>query len=454
MSIPPSLPQSTAIAAFLRGIDRRAQLLARVQAGEAATAEQALRVSQRVFVSEAHQWPIAQWPMQYWRLLLSIPAMGHAASAGDHSPLPAIAQLPPPARAAVLLHLVASLEEADAANALGTTVPAYQQRIRDALPRDAQGQPDLVVWRDWREAAQHALSAAVDTAPASPPAHVPEPQGAPALAPPGGAIAPARPTVPAPTPPQPSHHRLLRGLWLGVAVGVLALIATFFLHPRGRVMWDEWQNRVRVEALPEAAAPKARYHPNDPAQNPDSALWANPQELLLARDLPLLAWLATQPEALPDASPGTTTPLPAWDHTDRRLVAFLRGALAEWQALTEHERQLLRATAARFHALPPAQQQNLRQRYAQQPYDAHRGWHLGPQLGRDWPRIAPLFTFIDANERAALLQLLRNIHPNDLDTLARLAQTTPPEARAALRRDLLAQAPEQRSAWLLERLQH
>ena len=37
--------------------------------------------------------------------------------------------------------------------------------------------------------------------------------------------------------------------------------------------------------------------------------------------------------------------------------------------------------------------------------------------------------------------------------LARLAQGTPPEARAALRRELLAQPGAQRGAWLQARLQ-
>lgn len=431
MPATPNLPsQSKAIAAFLRGVERRARLLAETQCGSPEPARRALVVAAQVFSSEAGQWPIAQWPMQYWRLLLSVPVMGHAAADTDAGPLPGIAALPAATRAAVLLHLVASLEEVDAAAALNLDIAGYQQRIRDALPRDAQGQPDLATWRQWRDAVPPALA---------------QPVPAPAATPPPHAVA---------SPPRlPSRH-LLRWLWLGVAVGLAALAATFFLHPRGRVLWNEWHTRVRVEALPAAAAPKARFDPADPRFDPDRALLAAPAELALARELPLLAWLSTQTEPLPAADPVSmspavpTPPLPAAPLARARL----RGAWAEWQALPETERSVLRQTAAHFNALPASTRQALREHYAQQSYDAHRGWHLGPQLGRDWPRIAPLFTFVDASERDALLQLLRAASSEDIDTLARLAQITPPEARAALRQALLAVPAAQRSAWLQAQL--
>jgi hypothetical protein len=302
----------------------------------------------------------------------------------------------------------------------------------------------LAIWRQWREAVGVALETPEPPAAAS---------TAPAPATPAATLS-ATPSRSASRPQPPPHRHLLRWLWLGVLVGVVALIATFFLHPRGRVMWSEWHNRVRVEALPAAAAPKARFNPADPANNPDRALLAAPQDLALARDLPLLAWLAAQPESMPAAAtttpPAMPAPVPLPAYPPKR--AWLRAAFAEWQALPEPERSLLRTTAAQLHALPEAQQQALRQRYAQQSYDAHRGWHLGPQLGRHWPRIAALFTYIDAGERDALLHLLRAASPEDIETLARLAQITPPEARANLRKELLAVPANQRSAWLQARL--
>lgn len=441
----PPPPRPAAVAAFLRGLDRRARLLAQVQAGDADAARRALAVAARVFAADAGQWPLAQWPRQYWRLLLSAPAMAQTA-AGTPGPLPGVARLAPPVRAAVLLHLVAALEDADAAAALGIGIDAYQQRIRDALPRTPLGQPDVDVWRAWRAAAQRALDALPDAPPeaaaiadASSPAHAPG------------------------TDAGPRHRRRLRWLWLGVAACAVALAATFFLHPRGRELLDEWRApHVKREALPPADAPKARFDPADPALHPDRALLAAPRELQLARQLPLLAWMAVDAaDALPvDAAPAPAADsgdiasrLQAWDRLPARTRAIQRGAWAEWQALTEAERVRLRAIAARFDALPSDQQRALRDRYAQLPFDAHRGWHLGPQLGRDWPRILALFAQVDAGEREPLLRLLREAAPEDIDALARLAQTTPPDARAALRRELLAQSPAQRGAWLQARLQ-
>jgi hypothetical protein len=53
------------------GFDKRAQLFASVQAGDATRGARALSVVARVFAAEASQWPLAQWPQQYWRLLLA-----------------------------------------------------------------------------------------------------------------------------------------------------------------------------------------------------------------------------------------------------------------------------------------------------------------------------------------------------------------------------------------------
>lgn len=447
-----SPPLPAAVAAFLRGLDTRAQLLAEVQAGDRDAAQRALAVAAQVFASDAATWPIAQWPQQYWRLLLSVPAMGHAAAPGTDGSLPGIARLAPPVRAAVLLHLVAALEDADAATALGIDIARYQQRIRGALPVDALGQPDVDVWRAWRAAVQRAL----DKSPAAPAMQ---------------ATAPARPAPAVATAlrnPQPHlqrHH--LRWLWLGVLICIAALAATFLLHPRGRALLEEWRNRVHVEPLPPAAPPKARFDAGDPALHPDRELLQNPQELSFARELPLLAWLAADAgDALPAERPttqpavatsngdgGITQRMQAWNRLPLQQRSMQRSAWAEWQALTDDERRLLRDIAARYSALTVAQQQSLRDRYAALSFDAHRGWHLGPTLGRHWPQIAALFTPLDGSERDALLDLLRSATPEDIAALARLAQITPPEARAELRHELLAQPPSQRAAWLQARLQ-
>ena len=449
---PPPISQPAAIAAFLRGVDRRGRLLALVQTGDSKAAQTALAVAAKVFASDAAQWPISQWPMQYWRLLLSVPAMGQRRADGDRiDVLPEIACLSPPQRAAVLLHLVAGLEDGDAATALGLGVGPYQQRIRSSLPRDAQGELDLTIWRGWRDAAQQALEQLPEAAEA-------------VQSPPRPVVATTPRKVQTATPQHElvkavvaTAHRRARWPWLALFVILAAVAAALLLHPRGRAALDVWRGRIHSEALPAAAAPKARFDPADVALDPDRALHADPADLALAHRLPLLAWLAATGEPLPaESSTGTAATAAANTSPVENPIQRSddRGAWSEWQALTEAERSTLRDTATRFDALPDAQRKALIARYASQSFDAQFGWHLGPTLGLLWPKVAPLFTFDAPTQHDALLAMLRQATPEDIDALARLAQTTPPQERAELRRQLLALPSSQRSAWLQERLQH
>ncbi|GAB1406696.1 hypothetical protein MASR1M8_06150 [Thermomonas brevis] len=462
----PAPPAPAAVAAFLRGADRRARLFARVQAGgQDAAAEQALQAVARVFASEAGQWPIAEWPAQFWRLLLSAPALRRSAAGMPGGVLPGVARLPPEQRAAVLLHLVAGLGEAEAAAALDIGVPGYQQRIRDALPRDLSGQPDIDVWRNWRAQAEREL------------ARMPEPPPVPAEK--AGSALPPRgksDSDPAFSDPAFSHRRRLRWLWLGVLLCALALAATFVLHPRGRALIDQWRNDVRVDALAAAEAPRARFDPADLALHPDHDLLAAPGELAMARQLPLLAWLANADEATPpgdaplppDAGPAAAaTPPPtaapaqtlaarmrAWDALSPRERGRQRGAWAAWRALAPSERHRLRQLAQRWQALAPPARHALRSRFDAQHHDVRHGGWLGPRLARDWPRVAPLFGFVPEAQRVQLLQLLAVASADDIDAFERLAQTTPPEEREAVRAALLQVPVTQRRAWVLARMQH
>ena len=95
MTPTPAPPSPAAVAAFLRGLDKRARLFAAVQAGDAARGERALAAVARVFAAEAAQWPLAQWPQQYWRLLLATPSLRHAAAPEENALLPGVARLAP-----------------------------------------------------------------------------------------------------------------------------------------------------------------------------------------------------------------------------------------------------------------------------------------------------------------------------------------------------------------------
>ncbi len=452
---PPS-PSPAAVAAFLRGLDKRARLFAAVQAGDAAQGERALAVVARVFAAEAGQWPLAQWPQQYWRLLLATPSLRHAAAPEANGVLPGIARLPSDRRAAVLLHLVAGLDDEAAATALGLDVAAYQGTIRDSLPRNELGQPDVDVWRAWRAAAQRELERAADPPPLAKPV-----------------FEPARPS---PAPERDVARAASHGtrwLWLGVAVCVLAFAAAFFIHPAGREVVAQWFATIKREPLPPASPPKARFDAADPALHPDREQLAAPQEAGFADELALLAWLANASDpATADAVPlpianaldAPPTIAPAdeaaalarrtqrWNALPPRLRGLHRGHWQAWRALQPGERIQLRGIAARLRRLSEEERAGVRERFEAQSSDARAGWWLGPRLGRDWPRVAALFAFVDGAERDPLLRLLREAAPEDIDALERLAQGTAPEDREGLRRELLAQSTEQRSAWLQARL--
>ena len=456
----PDTPSPAAVTAFLRGIDRRARLFAEVQAGDEASARHALAVVARVFASEAGQWPIAEWPRQYWRLLLAAPSMRKPPVAGPAARLPGIARLPVEARAAVLLHLVAALDDADAAGALGIGTAAYQARIRDALPLDALDQPDVDVWRAWRAAAERELAQPTEPeAPTAVPAR-PAPQ-----------VRAHSPLVDVDT----RHRHRLRWLWIGVALCVVAMVATFFLHPRGREVLDQWRAEIKREPLGAASAPRARFDADDLALHPDRELLAAPGELAIARQLPLLAWLGDAaddakaadaprlpvviapldaPPAAPSADAGDIARrMRGWDALPPKQRALQRAAWAAWRALQPAERVRLRAIAARWQRVGSEDQDALRMRFRALPADARQGWWLGPKMGRDWPRVAPLFAFAAESQRDPLLALLRAADAEDIDALERLAQITPPEERDALRLDLLRVPAAERRAWMLAKVQ-
>ena len=453
----PDAPSPAAVTAFLRGLDRRARLFASVQAGDALAAQHAMAVVARVFTGEAGQWPIAEWPRQYWRLLLAAPSLRKPPVEVPTPQLPGIGRLPVETRAAVLLHLVAALDDADASAALGIDIDTYQARIRDALPRDALGQPDVDVWRAWRAAVERELSRA------------PEPATPSAVA-----VAAAKPTPAATVDADAHHHFRLRWLWTGVALCLVAMVATFFLHPRGREVLDQWRAEIKREPLDAAAPPKARFDATDIALHPDRELLASPAELAFARQLPLLAWLevaGADPRAA-DAvrlpvmlAPPVTVSTPVddttaltqrqqrWDALPARARGSQRGAWQAWRAPPAVERVRLRAIAARWQLLAGEERLALRARFDALPADARHGWWLGPELGRHWPRVAPLFAFAPEGERNALLVLLRAADSEDIDALERLAQITPPEERDALRLDLLRVPAAERRAWMLAKVQ-
>ena len=138
----------------------------------------------------------------------------------------------------------------------------------------------------------------------------------------------------------------------------------------------------------------------------------------------------------------------AWRALPESMRREQRDAWQAWRALPEDERARMQAARAAYRALPIARQQELRTQFDALDSGIRRGWLLGPALGADWPRLHALFAQVPPDERESLLATLRALPPQALADLGVLAQRTPPQAREALRRELLAQPDAQRESWL------
>lgn len=458
-----------ALSAFLRGVGRRALLFAALQAGAGAAVDAALIRAAGRFAAGAAELPMGAWPSRFWGALVAAlprPGATGAPPRGHAWPgLEALATLGSGGRTAMLLALVAGLDEEDGGGALGVDAATWRLALRRAAPRDAAGDFDETAWR--------ALAVAVRDAQRDlPEARVAwwEDVAAAALAP--------RPPAPASVPPDDDddvgagagrdaarRRRTLRLLWGAVGACALGLAATF-LPWRAWFHSDGSANPAPASAVELGAAdsPDARY---DAAfalrHHPDLPRLLAGEDALL-RESGFGAWYAARrasgdaamPAAVPAAMPAALAPqpLPAFDALSPAQLALLgqraaasdasprieRGELRErweaWQRLPAAERDAVRAALAAFAALPAEERQALREEYAALPGDLQRGWLLGPTLGARWPLLQPLLQQVPADERDPLLAHLHAMDPAALDAFAGIARRTPPQARDALRREL------------------
>ena len=148
-------PAPAALAAFLRGCERRGAVFAELQCGDPDHGDVALAAALRAFRGNAAALPMADWPARFWSLLAAAPPL-RTTTAGARWPgaLSALAAAAPLDRAALLLRLAGGLQEADAAAALGLDGAAYRDALARACPRDALGHPDAAAWRAVAEAIQ------------------------------------------------------------------------------------------------------------------------------------------------------------------------------------------------------------------------------------------------------------------------------------------------------------
>lgn len=430
--------------AFLRGIERRAWLFLWLQGGRPEAAEPALAAALRAFAGDATGRPMAEWPDRFWRLVATLPVRedGHWPE-----PLAWLATLGSEPRRALLLRMAAGLDERAAAAALDVTLATYRERLSIACPRDAAGEADVRAW--------HRLAEAVQQAGRELP-----PERLRRLAELRAAALQGRPLPPAARPAAPSPRRATavsgrrRWIWMALvaALCAAALAATWWLEPPaadgapadggadGGELRVTDHGPILVEELPAPPAPAVEPVPVPMPEPP-----ADP----VVAALDLYAWYAAGAPASAlerEAGGGAAADGEETDATPQAPPP--EEPAAAWQRLDPVEQRRVREAASAFQALPPARQAELRAQFAALDAMERRGWLLGPALGADWVALQPLFGFVGADEREALLAALRGLGPEARAQLARLAHRTPPQARAALRRELLAQPPERRAAWL------
>lgn len=296
--------------AFLRGVERRGAVLAELQAGDAAAADEALAAAMAGFAREAATLPIAQWPRAFWTGLLAQPALRGVRTGGD-----AWARFPGGPRAALLLRLAAGLDENEAAAVLGISGSTYRLALQQAVPRDADGEVDVEVWQALRDQVQQALASL-------PPERLAGLAGAREAA-----VRAPRADAPATANEAPQQvarpRRLLAVLWALLALCVLAFIATFIWPRDARVAAEG--GRIRAEPLPAAEAPASTFDADAAlVSHRDFALLVDREGERLADGLDFYSWLAAGGDALPQ--PALDDDMPAREAAPLPLPVPLESA--------------------------------------------------------------------------------------------------------------------------------
>jgi hypothetical protein len=134
-----------------------------------------------------------------------------------------------------------------------------------------------------------------------------------------------------------------------------------------------------------------------------------------------------------------------WDAQSATVRAQRRAPFAAWQRLSAPDQRRVRLSAAAFAQLPLERQQALRAAFSRLPPEQQQGWWLGPGLAPDVIAAGGLFAFVPEGERAALLEVVRDLPPASRMQLAQLSVRMNASQLAALRRELIAAPPAQRS---------
>jgi hypothetical protein len=485
VSVPP-LP--AALAAFLRGIEPRARVLARAQAGPSLDDERLLAEVRDEFAGRAPRLPLAEWPLRYWGLLL---ARQELAQPSGPTPAHPLYRLSHTRRLALLLRLVVGLEPPGAARVLGLSETAYRALWTDAEDKLAELGVGPAVLMRWNEGFQQEVRAG------------------------GGDSTGSRVSTAssASSPRLPQRAPRWRPTALQWSLGAVALLllavfaATFVWTPAELAAPRAGAPDAAPAALDAAPAPEARRDLDaDLVVDPDFALLASPSGEPWRDGVGFLAWLASErgialppppaADALPVTRPWAALPAEAqtllapvraawpaldgaaqqalldqaeaWRASDLARREALRAAYAEWlalpalqrsaqraahaewQALDAGEKTALVAAAAELAAQPDAQRAALRAAFAALDPALQQDWALGPRLGRQLPGLRPLLLHLPAAEEAALVEALEALDETARAALAERIAAMGAAERAALRGRVLAVPAPERAALFVE----
>ena len=286
---------STALPQFLRGIGKRGYVLAEAQCGESLRAQQALATAIEEFRHAATHLPLAQWPEQFWQRLLAQPTLRtRTASRNQDDPLAHLSAGP---RAALLLRLVAGLDNTHAAAVLRVSPAAYRQALHRALHVLHEQAIDEAALRALRGRLQQRVKALPEQFLQIAPAH-----SSPRIAARGIHLAAF------------AHAHRPRSRWLqpvlSIGLGVLALLfAATYIHRPSRAVEARKSEQLLEQPVAAKLSPVASA-----LASPDFELLDDPDGERDARDLALLSWYdataaapASTDAALP-ALPESTTP--------------------------------------------------------------------------------------------------------------------------------------------------
>lgn len=318
----PAPAAASALSAFLKGVERRALVVASLQGGDEAAAAQAVAAAMRAFAGPAADLPMADWPARFWALLCGSPQLRAPSQGGRWPPaLLHLQRLAPEPRLALLLRVGGGLDEDAAAAVLGLTPEAYRRALAAACPLDAQGHPDALAWRGLAEQVQ----ARVRELPAGQVQQLEQLRGMMAAA-----AAPAPRPAPAlrveadgrrARAPRRTRARWSRRTWLLLCLPLLLLalvLAWGWIRygpalPGAAAPAAEGavadNGPVQVEALPDDGAPAGPAAAGSHAAD-DAAMLTDP-ELALARDADFHAWYAAGgplPVDESQAQPGRAEP--------------------------------------------------------------------------------------------------------------------------------------------------